>query len=116
RRRRLHKGDQQPTSPNAGRRNPVQRPANLAVRDQFLFGCSSMLADVRAEFLGGVAPLTMKLAPGSAWNTASSDGLLTQSCAQAARARHSAGMAPSSVRSSNRAPSSALVSVALMAL
>ena len=35
----------------------------------------------------GVAPLTMKLVPSSAWNAAASAGLLTQSCAQASRAR-----------------------------
>jgi hypothetical protein len=31
--------------------------------------------------------LTMKLAPGSVWNTAAKVGSLTQSCAQASRAR-----------------------------
>ena len=36
-----------------------------------------------AEFSGTAAPLTVKAAPGSVWNTAPSAGLLTQSCAQA---------------------------------
>src|SRR6266511_3940977 len=48
---------------------------------------SSAPAEVSAEFFAGVAPLTMKLAPGSAWNTGTSVGSLTQSCAQATRAR-----------------------------
>jgi hypothetical protein len=37
---------------------------------------------VNAEFFAGAAPLTMKLAPRSVWNTANVGGL-TQSCAQA---------------------------------
>jgi hypothetical protein len=41
-----------------------------------------------AEFFAEVAPLTMKLAPGSAWKTAASVGSLTQSCAQASRPRN----------------------------
>ena len=48
---------------------------------------SSVPAEASAEFFAGVAPLTMKLAPGSAWNTGASVGSLTQSCAQATRAR-----------------------------
>jgi hypothetical protein len=35
------------------------------------------------EFFAGAAPLTMKLAPRSVWNTAANVGALTQSCAQA---------------------------------
>ncbi len=41
-----------------------------------------------AVSFAGVAPLTMKLAPGSAWNAATSVGSLTQSWAQAARPRN----------------------------
>jgi hypothetical protein len=48
---------------------------------------SSAPAKVSAEFFAGVAPLTMKLAPGSVWNTGTRDGSLTQSCAHATRAR-----------------------------
>ena len=44
------------------------------------------------EFAGGAAPLTVKFEPGSAWNTAPSAGLLTQSCAQASRPRNTSGM------------------------
>ena len=39
--------------------------------------------EVNAEFFAGAAPLTMKLAPRSVWNTAANVGALTQSCAQA---------------------------------
>src|SRR4029450_5843394 len=74
-------------------------------------------AEVSAEFFAGVAPLTMKLAPGSAWNTGTSVGSLTQSCAQASRARSvSAASGLSSSRRSKRPPSSLLVSVALREL
>ena len=45
-------------------------PSNLAISDQFAVMCSSAAAVVSAEFCGGVAPLTVKLEPGSAWNTA----------------------------------------------
>ena len=48
---------------------------------------SSAPADASAAFFAGSAPLTMKLAPGSAWNTGVSVGSLTQSCAQATRPR-----------------------------
>src|ERR1700716_3053389 len=48
---------------------------------------SSVPAEASAESLAGVAPLTTKLAPGRVWNTAASVGALTQSCAQASRAR-----------------------------
>jgi hypothetical protein len=58
----------------------------------------------------------MKLAPGSAWNTAVSDELLSQSCAQAARARNRSGMSPTIWRLSKRAPISLLVSIAVIAL
>ena len=34
-----------------------------------------MPADASAEFLAGVAPLTMKLAPGSVWNTGVERGI-----------------------------------------
>src|SRR5262249_39201452 len=46
----------------------------------------------RAEFFAGVAPLTMKLAPGSVWNTAARLGSLIQSCAQATRAQRECGL------------------------
>ena len=49
---------------------------------------SSAPAEVSAEFFGSVAPLTMKLAPGSDWNTGVSVASLTQSCAQATRPRN----------------------------
>ena len=48
---------------------------------------SSAPADASAEFCAGVAPVTMKLAPGSDWNTGVNVGSLTQSCAQASRPR-----------------------------
>ena len=44
------------------------------------------------EFFAGVAPSTTKLAPGSVWNTAASARSLTQSCAQASRARSEHGV------------------------
>jgi len=40
-----------------------------------------------------VAPSTIKLAPGSVWNTGMSNGLVTQSCAQAARALNASAVA-----------------------
>jgi hypothetical protein len=49
---------------------------------------NSASADVNAELGGGAAPLTTKFAPGSVSNTAPSAGLVTQSCAQASRARN----------------------------
>ena len=71
-----------------------------------------MPAEASAEFFAGVAPLTMKLAPGSVWNTAASMGSLTQSCAQASRARNvSTALGLSASRRSKRAPSSLRVSV-----
>jgi hypothetical protein len=42
---------------------------------------NSAEAVVSAEFAGTAAPLTVKPDPGSAWNAASSDELLIQSCA-----------------------------------
>src|ERR1700733_15839085 len=54
-------------------------------------------------------------APGSAWNTALSAGLLTQSCAQARRPRKTSGILSTICKSSKRAPSSLRVSVALIA-
>ena len=73
---------------------------------------SSVPAEASAEFLAGVAPLTMKLAPGSVWNTAASVGSLTQSCAQASRARNvSTALGLNASRRSKRAPSSLRVSV-----
>jgi hypothetical protein len=47
---------------------------------------SSAPAEVSAAFCGSGAPLTVKLDPGSDSNAALSDGLLTQSWAQASRA------------------------------
>ena len=73
-------------------------------------------AVVSAEFCGTAAPLTVKFDPGSVSNTAPSDGLLTQSWAQARRPRKISGMLFQTVRLSNRAPSSLLVSVADIAL
>jgi hypothetical protein len=65
----------------------------------------------------GVAPLTTKLAPGSVWNRAASEGSLIQSCAQATRARNvSAASGLSSSRRSKRPPNSLRVSVALREL
>ena len=60
-----------------------------------LASLSSAPAEASAESFAGVAPVTMKLAPGSAWNTAASEGSLTQSCAQASRER-SVSTAPGS--------------------
>jgi len=40
-----------------------------------------------------VAPSTIELAPGSVWNTGMSNGLVTQSCAQAARALNASAVA-----------------------
>ena len=48
---------------------------------------SSAPAEARAEFFTGVAPLTMKLAPGSASNAGIKFGSLIQSCAHASLAR-----------------------------
>src|SRR5215472_3338268 len=62
-------------------------PSNLASSVTPLARRSSAPAEVSAEFLAGVAPSTMKLAPGSAWNTGKRVGSLTQSCAQATRPR-----------------------------
>src|SRR4029453_4171333 len=78
---------------------------------------SSAPAEISAEFFAGVAPLTMKLAPGSVWNTGTRDGSLTQSCAQARRAPLvSAALGLRSRRRSKAPPSSLLVSVALREL
>lgn len=63
-------------------------------------------AEASAEFCGGTAPFTVKLAPGSDWKTAPSAGLLTQSCAQATRLCQTTGMAPTICAASKRAPSS----------
>ena len=54
----------------------------------------------------------MKFEPGSAWNTAPSDELLIQSCAQASRPRSTSGMALTICTVSKRMPSSLRVSVA----
>ena len=62
-------------------------PSNLASRVTPLARRYSAPAEASAESFAGVAPLTMKPAPGSVWNTAASAGSLTQSCAQASRAR-----------------------------
>jgi hypothetical protein len=43
-----------------------------------LAGRNSVPAEASAEFFAWVAPLTMKLALGSVWNTAASVGSLTQ--------------------------------------
>jgi hypothetical protein len=77
---------------------------------------NSAEAVVSAEFAGTAAPLTVKPDPGSAWNAAPSDELLIQSCAQATRPRKIVGVSLTMVRSSNRAPSSLRVSVAVVAL
>jgi hypothetical protein len=58
-----------------------------------------------------VAPSTTKLAPGSVWNTAASARSLTQSCAQASRARSEHGVTIERQRTSKRVPSSLRVSV-----
>jgi hypothetical protein len=72
---------------------------------------------VSAEFFAGVAPLTTKLAPGSVWKRAASVGSLTQSCAQATRARIvSAASGLSSKSRSKRAPNSLRVSLAVRAV
>jgi hypothetical protein len=76
---------------------------------------SSAPAEVSAEFCGIGAPLTMKLEPGSDSNTALAEGLLTQSCGQATRARKMSGMPPTSVGLSKRPPSSLRTSVAFIA-
>ena len=74
-------------------------------------------AEVSAEFFAGVAPLTTKLAPGSVWNRAASEGSLIQSCAQATRARKvSAASGLSSSRRSKRPPNSLRLSLALREL
>jgi len=51
-------------------------PSNLAIAVQLALMWSSAAAVVSAEFCGGAAPLTVKLEPGSAWNTAPSAVLL----------------------------------------
>src|SRR5579862_3699193 len=91
-------------------------PSNLAANDHVGVKKYCAPADASAESFGGVAPLTTKLEPGSDWKTASSDGLLTQSWAQAKRARKINGIPFSNVGSSKRAPSSLRVSFAVMAL
>src|SRR6516162_2666744 len=91
-------------------------PSNLASTEKPLMSRSSAPADVSAEFFAGVAPLTMKLAPGSASNPRMSDGLVTQSCAHAILPRKaSTALQLSNICLSKRAPSSLLVSVALRA-
>src|SRR6478735_12724237 len=62
-------------------------PSNLASNVIPLPKRISPPADASAAFCGRSAPLTMKLAPGSAWNSGVSVGSLTQSCAQATRPR-----------------------------
>ena len=92
-------------------------PSNLASSTTPLASRSSAPAEVRAEFFAGVAPLTMKVVPGSVWNTGASDGSLIQSCAQATRARSvSAASGLSSNSRSKRPPNSLRVSVALREL
>jgi hypothetical protein len=51
-------------------------PSNLPSSTTPLASRSSAPADASAEFFAGVAPLTMKLAPGSVWNRAASVGSL----------------------------------------
>ena len=70
-------------------------------------------AEVSAEFFTGVAPLTMKLAPGSAWKAAARAGSVTQSCAQASLPRKiSTAPLLTNVGRSKRPPNSPRVSVA----
>ena len=63
-------------------------PSNLASTDQF--GREEELrarGESAPSSCGIGAPLTVKPAPGSAWNAALSAGLLTKSCAQASAAK-----------------------------
>ncbi|MET4090239.1 hypothetical protein ABID60_005976 [Bradyrhizobium sp. S3.5.5] len=89
-------------------------PSNFADRATPFENFSSAPADASAVSFAGVAPLTMKLAPGSAWNAATSVGSLTQSWAQAARPRNvRTEFGVTSVARSKRAPSSLRVSEAV---
>ena len=91
-------------------------PSNLASTETPLISRSSAPAEVNAEFFAGVAPVTMKLAPGSASNPGMSDGSLIQSCAHAILPRNeSTAFQLSKNGRSKRAPSSLRVSVALRA-
>jgi hypothetical protein len=68
----------------------------------------------RERSLSQASPLTMKLAPGSAWNTVASVGSVIQSCAQARRPRSvSTAVGLTSATWSKRAPTSLRVSVAV---
>ena len=92
-------------------------PSNFASQVKPLARRYSAPAEVSAEFFAGVAPLTMKLAPGSVWNSGRRDGSLIQSCAHATRARSvSAASQLSSNRRSKRPPNSLRVSVVLRPL
>jgi len=69
-------------------------------------------ADTRARSVGGVAPLTRKVAVGSNWKAAVNTGSLTQSCAHATFARNVRRVVElSTTARSKRAPSSLRVSV-----
>jgi hypothetical protein len=59
-------------------------PSNLASSVTPLARRSSAPVETSAASVAGLAPLTMKLASGSAWKTAASEGSVIQSCAEAA--------------------------------
>ena len=56
-------------------RGAANSPSNLPRSVTPLASRSSAPAEASAAFFAGTAPLTMKLAPGSAWNTAASVGI-----------------------------------------
>jgi hypothetical protein len=77
---------------------------------------SSAAADVSAEFCAIGAPFTVNEPPGTVSNAALKAGFVTESCAQANRARRISGsLPPITVGLSKRAPISLRTSVAFIA-
>jgi hypothetical protein len=76
--------------------------------------CNSAPAEASAESVAGAAPLTVKLAPGSAWNAALRLGGLDQSCTQANRANSVSGMPSRFCKCAKREPSSLRVAFAVL--
>src|ERR1700736_4238905 len=73
--------------PGIGLRAPGELAIELGKNRETAGKAKLRPAEVSAEFFAGVAPWTMKLAPGSTWKAAASVGSLTVSCAQASLPR-----------------------------
>jgi hypothetical protein len=61
---------------------PGAKPPSKSAKKEMLASSGiSAPSESRARLPAGGAPVTVKPAPGSAWNVASSEGSLAQSCA-----------------------------------